>query len=220
MSRLIEAATFALKGHIKLYEQDRPENVLYEDHNIIVNTVKSLFARLMFANANQSGSQFGGAQFGVWGIAIGTGASNWPTDNQPQATVSQTSIITQVLRKPLSLVTFLDANGNPTLGSTDSNGNAIPGITDVVSFQTTLNSTTDGLTDIMIREMGLIGGGVPQVHSASGVALNTPTNMLTAPFWDPAAPNPDSVTLINYKTMTPLGLPAGINFILDWQLSF
>ena len=215
-----EMMPYGLRGSIRLYEQGNPKNVLFEDHNIIVNTVKSLFARLMFQNPNiPSTSQFG-AVYGVWGLVVGAGDPGWPLDTQPAETVGQTAIISQILRKPLTAVSFLDGNGN-----------ASPTITDTVSFQTILNATTDNINQ-PIREMGLIGGGSPNTtgstllpQSASGGTLIEnwiPTNPATAKFWgDPSAPtNPDSMTLINYKTMGPLGLPAGINFILDWQLAF
>jgi hypothetical protein len=63
--------------------------------------------------------------------------------------------------------------------------------------------------------MGLIGGG----HH--GMA---DTNMLVSPYWKPGTgvhtKDPDSVTLINYKTLDPLALPTGVPFIFSWILSF
>ena len=211
MSSIIEhVPAYGLKGRIKLYEQANPKNVLYEQDNIIVNTVKSLFARLMFQNPNiPSTSQFG-AVYGVWGLVVGAGDPGWPLDTQPAETVGQTAIISQILRKPLTAVSFLDGNGN-----------ASPTITDTVSFQTILNATTDNINQ-PIREMGLIGGGSPNTTGSTLIGNWIPTSPATAKFWgDPSAPtSPDSMTLINYKTMGPLGLPAGINFILDWVLNF
>jgi hypothetical protein len=79
-----------------------------------------------------------------------------------------------------------------------------------VDFQTVLNATLDNI-NVPIREMGLIGGGT---HGTAN------TNMLQAPYWDPATRDANSVTLINYKTMPPLALPPGINFIVSWVLKF
>jgi hypothetical protein len=65
--------------------------------------------------------------------------------------------------------------------------------------------------------MGLIGGG-----TLVG-AGNAPTNMQTAPYFNPNAvpPGPaDSVVLVNYKTLPPLILPAGVDIIFSWILSF
>ena len=73
-----EMMPYGLRGSIRLYEQGNPKNVLFEDHNIIVNTVKSLIARLLFQNPNiPSTSQFG-AVYGVWGLVVGAGDPGWP----------------------------------------------------------------------------------------------------------------------------------------------
>jgi hypothetical protein len=191
--------------------------ILYQGHNVIVNVVKTLFARLM-ANSvpntpnppyplGETSDTNADPLYGVWGLALGAGSPSWAPETQPDPTPTQTAIIQQILRKPLSRINYVDSKFNPL--STFST---------LVDFQTTVNATTDNITQ-GIREMGLIGGG----------AINNggPTNMLTAPFFDPSGtsgpgqgPNPNAVTLINYKTLPPLLLPAGVDIIFSWVLSF
>lgn len=179
-----------LKGHIRILNQSTGE-VLWEQPNIIVNTVKSLFARLMAGSDEPL--------FGVWGLAVGAGSPAWASDSQPDGQVTQTSLASEILRKKCSFVRFVDNDLNP-----------VQGYSEIVDFQTVLNATLDDIK-VPIREMGLIGGGT---HGT------TPTNMALAPYWDPSTREPNSVTLINYKTMPPLALPPGINFIVSWILRF
>jgi hypothetical protein len=183
----------AIKGHIRIYREDTGE-VYYDQPNIIVNTVKSLFARLM-ANSQEP-------LFGVWGLAVGAGSPAWPPDAQPDATVVQTALFAEVLRKQCSFIRFVDSQLNP-----------VQGFTEIVDFQTVLNATLDNIT-VPIREMGLVGGGTHAVGQTPA------TRMSDASFWDPAICNASSATLINYKTMPPLALPPGINFIVSWILRF
>jgi hypothetical protein len=207
--------TLALRGHVRIMRADTKE-VLYEDKNIIVNVVKFLFARLMANTPPGTGSTNGGPiplgqataplgdpLYGVWGLAIGSGDPSWSPDTQPAPTATQTALITQILRKQLSSVNFVDTNFNP-----------VNYFTTQVDFQTIVNATTDNINQIGIREMGLIGGGV----------IGSPdTNMLTAPYWNPALipPGPaNSVILVNYFTLPPLILPPEVNIIFSWVLSF
>jgi len=178
------------RGHIRIFESANPNNILYENKNTICNGASWLFAR-MFANISEP-------QSGVWGLAIGAGDSTWPTNNQPDALPVQTGIISPIMRKPLSSAKFVDSNFNQV---THSN---------LVDFQTVLNSTTDNILS-PIREMGLIGGG------------NATTDMMdqiNTPFFDPTAPDNSHAVLINYKTLPPLLLPAGVNFTMSWILTF
>jgi hypothetical protein len=186
---------YGMKGKIRVYPEGRPDLLLYSADNVITLTVKSLFARLMMASSEPEN--------GIWGLALGTGNPSWGSTTQPTETSTQTALITQVLRKPLSQTTFVDTNYNP-----------IATYNNMVSFQTTINATTDGITAVQLREMGLIGGGT------TVVANGGPTNMLTAPYWNPSAPVNNSVTLINYKTLPPLILPPGINVIFNWVITF
>jgi len=202
--------------NIRVWRTDTGE-VLYEGHNIIVNVVKWLFARLC-ANAypnvpnppyklGETADTNADPLYGIWGLALGAGSPSWAPETQPDPTPVQTAIIQQILRKPLSRINYVDSSFNP-----------LSKFSTIVSFQTTVNATTDNITQ-GIREMGLIGGGT--INSGG------PTNMLTAPYFDPTdtsgpgqGPSPDSVTLINYKTLPPLILPAGVDIIFEWILSF
>src|SRR5271166_2609099 len=198
-----------IKGHFRVMRADTKE-VVYEDDNIIVNVVKYLFARMMantlpgagsvnagpvpLGNLGASSTPVGDALFGVWGLALGTGDPSWSPDTQPVETATQTALITQIFRKQLSTVNYVDTNLNP-----------ISIYSNMVDFQTTVNATTDGIGQQGIREMGLIGGG-----SLGSAPPGTDTNMLTAPYWNPSLnpPGPaNSVILINYKTLPPLILP-------------
>jgi hypothetical protein len=207
-------------ANVRILREDTGE-VLYKGHNVTVNVAKWLFARLM-ANIRPGdpsppyplGSLTPGyghdSLYGVWGLAIGSGSPSWAPQTQPQETPVQTALVTEFLRKPLSRINFVDANFNPV--STLSN---------IVDFQTTVNATTDNISQ-NIREIGLIGGGTFGANPPSTI-----TNMLTAPYFngDPssyASPTvaANTVTLINYKTLPPLLLPNGVNMIFSWVISF
>jgi hypothetical protein len=204
-----------IKGLPRIIQQDTGE-VLYRGENVIVNTTRSLFARLMANNLPNTPLTSGANQltvdclYSVWGLALGTGDPTWSPDTQPVETPTQTALISQILRKQLSAANYVT--------TTDMiNFTPVPYFTDLVDFQTLVNSTTDNIPGIGIREMGLIGGGSEQVS----------TPMTTAPFWNPAdtsgpggGPNPNSVTLINYKTTPPLILPTSITLIFSWILAF
>jgi len=212
----LQRAAYPAQINIRVTRKDTGE-VLYQGHNVIVNIVKSLFARLM-ANALPNSAQVpfvlgeSGVQadplYGVWGLALGAGSPSWAPETQPDPTPVQTALISQFLRKPLSTINYVDVNFNP-----------LPYFSTMVDFQTTVNATSDNITQA-IREMGLIGGGT--LNPAAG----GPTNMLNASFWNPSdtsyggGPSPNSVTLINYKTLPPLILPAGVDIIFSWILQF
>ena len=209
----VQRADLPAKINIRIIRSDSGE-VLYQGHNVIVNVVRWLFARLManvLPNAPQPPYTLGQAGvsadplYGIWGLALGAGSPSWAPETQPDPSPVQTALMSQFLRKPLSRISYVDANFNP-----------VPTFSTLVDFQTTVNATTDNITQ-GIREMGLIGGG-----TLLG-AGNEPTNMLTAPYFNPAAvpPGPaDSVVLVNYKTLPPLILPAGVDIIFSWILSF
>ena len=138
------------EANVSIKREDTGE-VLYEAHNVIVNVSKWLFARLM-ANVNpndpnppyQQGHE---ALYGIWGLAFGAGDPSWAPETQPDPTPTQTALIAQFLRKKLSRVNFVDSNQNP-----------LNTLSTIVDFQTTINATTDNISQA-IREMGLIGGG-------------------------------------------------------------
>jgi len=201
-----------ITGSIRIFPENDPSNLLYEEHNIICNTVKWLFAQLA-AQAAPTFINTQGPQFGIWGLALGAGGSSpaWSPETQPEETPDQTALLQQLLRKQCSKIQYVDSNFNP-----------VSGLSLNVDFQTVINGTTDNISQ-PIRELGLIGGGL---QTFSGVPdpvsfVTTPvTNMLLAPYFDPNNPNPNTVTLINYKTLPPLPLPAGINLIFSWVLTF
>ena len=203
-------------GKIRVYRTDTGE-VLYRSPNVIVNGVKFLFARLMansYPNAANPPYPLGETTdtnadplYGIWGLALGAGDPSWAPETQPDPTPVQTAIIQEILRKPLSKIQYTDSSYNP-----------LAAFSTTVSFQTTVNATTDNITQ-GIREMGLIGGGT--------INNGGPTNMLTAPYFDPTdtsgpgqGPNPSSVVLVNYVTLPPLLLPAGVNIFFECIVMF
>lgn len=199
------------KGYITVRREDTGE-IIWEAENVITNTVKWLFARLA-ANVLPTDPappyiQGHEPQYGIWGLALGTGDPSWAPQTQPVETPTQTALITEVKRKPLSSIRFVDGSFIP-----------LAGFSLKVDFQTIINATTDSLIGIGIREMGLIGGGT--------IPAPGPTNMLTAPYFNPAdtsgpggGPSVNTVILINYKTLPPLILPSGVNIIFSWVLTF
>jgi hypothetical protein len=209
----LDRQAYPARINIRVLRGDNGET-LYTGHNIIVNVVKWLFARLManaLPNAPQPPYALGQSGvsadplYGVWGLALGAGSPSWAPETQPDPSPAQTALIAEFLRKPLSRINYVDSNFNP-----------LNQFSTMVDFQTTVNATSDNITQ-PIREMGLIGGGT-LVGAGS-----LPTNMLTAPYFNPnaAPPGPaDSVVLVNYKTLPPLVLPAGVDIIFSWILSF
>ncbi len=198
-------------GTLKIYPEGRPDTPYLVKSNIIVNVVSALTARL-FANLvtgtavpTALGSS-GDCTYGVWGMAFGTGSGTWGTDNQPAATATQTALVTEVLRKPLSGVQYVDSSGTPLSAGSFS--------TDVV-FQCTLNPTVDtAVQGVALRELGLIGGGT------NAATYGGPTNMLTAPYWDPTSPSANSVVLVDYLTLPSFYLADGLSTIFALTIEF
>jgi hypothetical protein len=187
-----------LKGAVRVYPLASPKETIYQRKNVIVQGVSFLFAQLLSNSA--------GPVAGVWGLAVGAGGSSgsggWSPTTQPDPTATQIAMVSEIKRKQLQQVQYLDTNANPTTT-----------ITTLVNFQTVLNATTDNITT-PIREMGLIGGGTTLVGAGG------PTNMLTAPYFNPTAPVANSITLINYITTPSFILPAGIDMGVDWEIQF
>lgn len=186
-----------LRGEVKIFDINQPEDVFFEKKNVIVNGVSFLFARLL-SNPLEPLA-------GVWGLAVGaggTGTNGWSANQQPDPVATVTSMVSEIKRKPLLKFNYLDASGNPTAA-----------LTTTINFVTALNATTDGIS-VPIREMGLIGGGTTLTVNGG------PTNMLTAPYFDPTNPQFNSVLLINYITLPPFILPPNISIGIGWKLSF
>lgn len=185
------------KGDVRIFPMSDPDHTLFERKNVIVNTVSYLFSALFMSNTSQVAS--------AWGLAIGAGGTSvngWSPDSQPDPTAAQTSMVSEIKRKPFAQVQYIDpTSGNPTSQMTTK-----------VRFLTIFNAATDNIT-VPIREMGLIGGGTTST-SAGG-----PTNMLTAPYFDPNNPNPNSVILINYVTQASFLVPQE-DVGVTWNLQF
>jgi hypothetical protein len=192
-----EGLSLALKGHVRMYDMARPEVTLYERKNVITEGVSWLAARI-FANSLDPVA-------GVWGLAVGAGGqgvNGWSPSSQPDPLPTQIAMVSEIKRKQLAQVRFLDNTEQPTTG-----------LTTLVSFQTVLNATTDAIST-PIREMGLIGGGTTLPANGG------PTNMLTAPYFDPSNPSANTVTLINYITTPSFILPAAVDMGIDWEIQF
>src|SRR5271170_7997830 len=170
-SDMLDRQQYPAKINIRVKRADTGE-VLYQGHNVIVNVIKFLFARLManaLPNAPAVPYTLGQAGvsadplYGIWGLALGAGSPSWAPETQPDPSPVQTALISEFLRKPLSRINYVDSNFNP-----------VNQFSTMVDFQTTVNATTDNITQ-SIREMGLIGGGT------LNPSVGGPTNMTTAP---------------------------------------
>jgi hypothetical protein len=188
-----------VKGRVRFFNAESGET-LYQRDNVICNGISYLFSQMMTSNTS--------IVSGVWGLAVGAGgtAPLWSPTQQPDPLPTQTAMVSEIKRKALSQIQFIDPT---TISPTNPNGSPTLTWTTTVSFQTILNATTDNIST-PIRERGLIGGGSSAVHS----------NMLTAPYFTPAAPVLNSVILINYITIPAFILPNSVNMGIDWILSF
>jgi hypothetical protein len=45
-------------------------------------------------------------------------------------------------------------------------------------------------------------------------------NITAVPYWNPLSPVANTVTLINYKTFSPMQLPPDDDFIFSWCIVF
>jgi hypothetical protein len=197
----------SVEGYLRVLDQENKP--VFAQKNVIVLGVKHLFAR-MFANMGKTTDE---VRWGVWGLALGEGDPAWATVPPADNTVFQL-VDTQHVRKALSKVQYVNKIPDP-LGGPDL---IVPSTTwtNMVEFQTQINATTDGLikpdTSIkVIREMGLIGGGSKSAN----------TDPKTKAFWDETNNNvPDSMSLINYKTLPSLIFPPDVTFLISWTLSF
>jgi hypothetical protein len=185
----------AMQGRVRIYEVVRPERTLFERKNIIVNSSAFLNARLLLNSVEP--------MFGIWGLAVGAGGLGgaWSASQQPAPTALQVGMVSELKRKQASTIFFVDENGNPTATITTS-----------ILARTILNATTDNIT-IALREMGLIGGGT--TLSGNG----GPTNLLTAPYFDPSNPAANTVCLINYLTIPSFPLPPNSDMAIDWTIN-
>ena len=210
------------KGTIRIYRQDTRES-LFNETNIITDNSGWLFALLMastsptalpapqYQNTSIASKQ---PAWGVWGLALGSGDPSWSQTAQPVETAQQTAIIAPLARVQLSLVNFVSQDQA-------LNWSAQPNLTTNVEFQTTVNSTLNGIV-LPVREIGLIGGGY-----TIGPPTNYTTDMQHAPFFTGVISNystvaaaQDTVILLNYKTLPSLNLPPGVNIIFSWIFAF
>ena len=202
-------------GHIRVYAQDDPAYVLLDQDNAIADSSAGLFARLLALTSWPPAAPGAGPCWGIWGLAVGAGASAWqgssPTTPPPAPpagatpmTTSQTALYTQVKRKPLMSpggILFIESDG-VTISSSP---------TTLVRFLTAFNATTDAIS-VPLMEMGLIGGGLQSARGGLG------TDPLNAAFWDPSSNNPDSMVLLNYATFGSFSLPAGVTMVFEWDI--
>ena len=200
-----ESMPRAIRGEVTIFDFDRPERIFLQKKNVICNSVSYLIARLLSSPAEPLS--------GVWGLALGQGGTSgegWSSGSQPDPTSTTISMVSEIKRKALYSTVYVAPNG------VDSDGNTIwqptSALTTNVQFLTQLNATTDSIS-VPIREMGLIGGGTT-------LGAESPTNMLTAPYFDPTAPVNNTVVLINYTTLPPFLLPPSISIGVAWVLSF
>lgn len=140
----------------------RPKEVIQEMHvkNLIVNRASLLMAKRM-----RPGTTWGsGIQYLELGTGVGTG-----TTQEPQGeNVNQTTLRRSLIRKEITIWTYLDANGNPT--STETN---------VLQLSTTF---TGNEGNGALVEMGLFGGDAT-IDQGTGYMFN----YKTFPVWNKQA---------------------------------
>lgn len=201
-----------VKGRITVSREDTGE-VLYKADNIITNASRWLFSSFMATNIPDRSTTLTLAAaaplYGVWGLALGSGNPSWAPETQPVETAAQTSMVQEMPngRIQLSRVNFVDDSFNP-VNTLSTN----------VDFQTTVNATTNGITQ-GIREMGLIGGG--NAADMGGYTMqNAPYFSGDVTQYASVLKSQQTVILLNYKTLPPLLPPPGINIIFSWVFQF
>jgi hypothetical protein len=201
---MLESMPRVMRGEVTIFDFDRPERIFLQKKNVICNSVSFLAARLFASPAEPLA--------GIWGLALGQGGtsgSGWSSIAQPDPTVTTMAMVSEIKRKALYSTKFVTSGGVDGDGNTIWNVSSTP--TSNVQFSTLINATTDAIT-MPIREMGLIGGGTT-------VGTGSPTNMLTAPYFDPSAPVNNSVVLVNYVTLPPFIAPPSVSLGISWVLT-
>lgn len=160
--------------------------------NLVVLDASILIARLMKNNVEPP--------FGIYALAIGTGAPGWNPMSPPAATNTQRSLWSEIARKTFAVTQFINSGGLPV---------AIP--TNVVDFTTTFaEAEAVGALD----EMGLIGGNVSTNMSVRNPVL--PPNGA----YDPTVDLTQFDTLVNYLTFAVINKPATSILTIVWRLTF
>jgi hypothetical protein len=137
-----EDCTRGYHGHIsmKVFNNDGALIHSYESPNVIVNSASVLMARLLKDPSEPSTG-------GITHLAVGVGGSEWDTQNPPVPTTSQTSLVNELFRKPVSRSVFI----NPEDGSEAGEGV----YTNVVDY--TFHFKESEAAGALV-EMGLFGG--------------------------------------------------------------
>ena len=213
IQQYVDPVPYRLNGHIRIFPKPTAKKPIvepiFDEKNVIVTTVKSLFARLMKNSVEP--------QFGIWGLAVGLGDGLWQT--APLENASTSALIGPLANRPLSSANFVDISYNPLPAGQFYDPTDLSTVR--VDFQTEITSPDDIPANSQIREMGLIGGG--STASATNMAS------VATPYWIPGAtgnvlfptaPSTNSVTLINYKTLPPLNLPPEVPFVFSWIIAF
>lgn len=133
--------------------------------NIIVNSASLLIARLLKANTEPS--------HGIWMMALGTGEAGEDPLDPPTASVEQTTLFAEIIRKTFSQTNFVTSEGIPTTTPTN-----------VVDFTAQF---LEGEAVGILTELGLFGGDASAApNSGTLVAYRrmrawtkSPTSVLT-----------------------------------------
>lgn len=122
---------------------------IIKSHNVVVNDISKLLAAFI---KHEQGYTDGNL---YW--AVGTGASNW--DNNPYTPVdTNTKLVNEVFRKPITVRNFTNANGD-----------VVNYVTPYLELSVVIES--DEANGFSLREFGIFGGNATSAKD-SGLMIN------------------------------------------------
>jgi hypothetical protein len=145
-----------IKGEIFIKGYIKGEMVLdYYTPNVIVNTASVLVARLLKDSSEPT--------HGISYLAVGTGDPGWNLQDPPAPTTTQTRLVSELFRKPVTSTSFID----PLTGA------ETPDATNVVDYAFNFNES-EAVGAIV--ELGLFGG-----EATDGLSTGSMINYRTFP---------------------------------------
>lgn len=190
-----EPQFFYPKGEVFMTLTDESSGSLIEERhiqNVITKDLSLLIARLCKDPQEPN--------FGIKGLAVGTGHSSWDLQNPPQALDTQRSLHNEIQRKKFSTTVFRDSDGNIS---------PIP--TKIVDFST-IFSGSEAVGPL--TEMGLIGGDVSNDFTITNPVLPSHGS------YDDSVDVRGLDTLCNYLTFPVINKPNSAVLTLTWRITF
>jgi len=96
-----------VSGRIKVYDEN---NKLVKTHEVPHNEVTEQFYILLARLCRAPDEPEGGLTF----MAVGSGDPSWDITNPPAPTGTETELVAEIARKPISSITFVDVDGSPS----------------------------------------------------------------------------------------------------------